>query len=270
MEVLSYIEGQYSDPVTNEAKVVTAGAGYSMRVVALLNDKIVAFDTTNTTFSYTGTSVESGTPAITVTVPNGGEKFWVKTKGEYGAVVFKQSGFDPFKNGQYQFHVELWKGNMMLGYLSGLTPYQLNTGKVIDSLGYTVGEYADPKDFSSHKATAGTDYKVKVVVTIGKDVIVSDESDAPFSYITNPSTIQKFGFEISLAGKSIGNFFKKLFHKNSTNDKSVDNAGESNLGTSGDETKYDKETGNMTDASKLKDALKNPDTGKAINNGGVK
>ncbi|KKQ26152.1 MAG: hypothetical protein US40_C0003G0004 [Candidatus Roizmanbacteria bacterium GW2011_GWC2_37_13] len=162
--------------------VATAGSGYRVRVVALLDGKLVAVDESDSDFTFTA-GPPSGKPHVTLITPNGGETFEL---GKGANVQFSYSDLDPYKLIQYESALQLWQDGKLLGETIGRESLNVNGDKV--SISVNIDSYQDPKTLNALKAKEGGGYMLRVIIYESDNPVADDDSDASFSF-TKSGTI---------------------------------------------------------------------------------
>lgn len=181
------LAGRYWPSGMSNSAIAPTGTGYKVRTVLVQNGKDVAYGESSS-FAYTK-STYTVNPKIKIDSPNGGESYALD--GSLKFIQFSYSGFDLYKNGNYEYQIFLYKDGKELGPVGGAQPYELNAKTDNDILGYQSGKYYDN---GIKVASAGSGYTMRILVTYNGQKVAADTSDKSFSFTdstanTNPPIV---------------------------------------------------------------------------------
>ncbi|MFA6594350.1 MAG: hypothetical protein WCT16_03805 [Candidatus Buchananbacteria bacterium] len=182
-ESLSYMVGWYTDLTQKKDVQAAPGDNFSLKV-RILNGNNVVMSATSNEFSFIASQSVLPPLSLKLSSPNGGEEFIEDAHIVQGSYVY--TGLDTNTlGGTYTSRIELWRNGKLLGSLYN-TDFSENPWQNTSYFGFVSGVYYDEAAKENIIVNPGSGYKIKVTFFKNKQQIISDESDAPFSFKAGP------------------------------------------------------------------------------------
>ena len=162
--------------------VASPGSGYRVRVATYLDEKLIASDESDESFSFTS-APPRGEPRTELIKPNGGDTYEL---GKGANVEFTYRGLDPYKANQYDYALELWRFGKRLGQLIGRHSLNVRSEKL--SVSENIDNYQNPETLKPVKSESGGGYTLRIVIYERDTPITHDDSDTSFSFTESHPT----------------------------------------------------------------------------------